>query len=179
MRTQLYAVVSAAFFATACNADKDSKQTPGKRVESSNMALYQKDTFANRFHPNYSLSKSDTSNIWLDFFDTIPETISNTGEFYTYDTTKIAEKRYIFLTNLTEYAIIKINNKDVYLLKDYDKCIALPANTFKDVFSGNGFTIIFIHKGDSKDGVSYETGTLDIQNSKHQALFKIHGGYKL
>jgi hypothetical protein len=126
------------------------------------------------------LTATDSSNIKLDFFNTIPETISKMGEFYSYDTTKLADNKYIFLTNLTEYAIIKVNNKDIYLLKDYDKCLSLSENTFKDVFSGNGFTIIFTHQlVDHNNGLSFETGTVEIRNSKYKNLFKIHGGYKL
>jgi len=101
------------------------------------------------------------------FFDTIPETISSPGEFYTYDTTKIAENKYIFLTNLVEYVIIKVNSRHIYLKKEYEKCSALPDDTFKDIFSGNGYKIIFIHKKiEHNDGVIYERGTLEIKNSK-------------
>jgi hypothetical protein len=181
--TRLCSLIFIPFFTIACNSHKDPKQIPFNKRDTPSTPLYERDTLANnsiRLRPNYSLTKIDTSNIKLAFFDTIPETISSMGEFYSYDTTKIANNKYIFLTNLTDYAIIRVNGKDVYLLKDHDKCLALSENTFKDVFSGNGFTVIFTHKGiDHNNGTSYETGTLEIKNSKYQAIFKIHGGYKL
>jgi hypothetical protein len=145
-------------------------------------ALFEKDTTTGTItiRPNYSLTKIDTSSIRLNFFDKIPETISFRGEFYTYDTTKLANDKYIFLTNMTTYAIIKDNGKDIYLEKENDKSLALPQNTYEDIYSGNGYKITFIHKV-IKDGYgkSNEIGKLIIENSRHQLIVKIHGGYNL
>lgn len=102
------------------------------------------------------------------------------GEFYSYDTTKLADNKYIFLSTLTNYGVIKINGKDVYLDKKHDKCVALLNDTYKDVYVGNGFSVIITHKLiDSNNGVSNEIGTLEIKNSKYQAAYKIHGGYRI
>lgn len=163
----------------ACNTNKDSKQVP---LQEKDIALYKRDSLPNTiaFRPNYSLIKIDTSNIELAFFDIIPETISNPGGFYTYDTTKLAENKFIFLTNLADYAIIRNNGKDIYLKKENDKSIKTSEDIFKDVFSGNGYKIVLTHKlVEHNNGVSSETGTLEIKNSKCQAVIKIHGGYKI
>jgi hypothetical protein len=145
--------------------------------------LYERDTLPNghiKLRPNYSLQQIDTSNIELTFFDTMPETISNMGEFYSYDTTKLAADKYIFLTNLNEFAILKNKGRDIYLKKEHEKCLQLSETEFKDVFSGNGWTANLIHKKiKHNDGATYEKGTLEIQNSSHQLIIKVHGGYRL
>ena len=163
----------------ACNANKDLKQVP---LQEKDTALYKRDTLPNTitFRPHYSLTKIDTSNIELAFFDIIPETISNPAEFYTYDTTKLTENKFIFLTNVADYAIIRNNGKDIYLKKEHDKSLKTSEDIFKDLFSGNGYTIILTRKlVGHNHGVSSETGTLEIKNSKYQAIIKIHGGYKI
>ena len=166
----------------ACNLNKNPEKTLSDQSGISPIELYEKDTLPNggiRLRPHYSLTKFDSSTIRLNFFDTIPETISSPAEFYTYDTTELKDKKYIFLTNLVEYAILKIKGRDIYLKKGYEKSMELPENTFKEVFAGNGYSVIFIHKKiKHNDGATYETGTLDIKNSEHQTIIKIHGGYK-
>jgi hypothetical protein len=165
-----------------CNLDKNSKKLPISQSDTIPSELYERDTLPNgsvRLRPYYSLIKIDSESIKLDYFDTIPETISKPAEFYTYDTTQLKGDKYIFLTDLVEYAILKIRGKDIYLRKEHEKCLALSEDTFKDVFAGNSYSVIFIHKKvDHNNGTTYETGSLDIKNSKYQVLIKIHGGHK-
>jgi hypothetical protein len=63
-------------------------------------------------------STTDDTNFRLDFFKSVPDTIDGCGEYFTYDTSKIANDKYIFLSNLTDFAIIKINGKNIYLNRD-------------------------------------------------------------
>jgi len=177
--TKLLSIIIIVLHLLACNTNKDSKQVP---LQEKDTALYKRDTLPNTivFRPNYSLIKIDSSHIKLAFFDIIPETISNPAEFYTYDTTKLSENKFIVLTNLVDYAIIRNTGKDIYLQKEHDKSLKISEDIFKDVFSGNGYTIILTTKVvDHDNGVSSETGTLEIKNSKYQAVIKIHGGYKI
>jgi uncharacterized protein YcfL len=166
-----------------CNSKKNSKLNRPVISDTSSSALYKKDTGLNHviyYEPNYSFIKFDTSNITLNFFDKVPETISFKGEFYTYDTTKLADNKYIFLTNMGSYAIIKNNGRDIYLEKKYDKCLALSHNTYKDVYSGNDYEIIFLYTEiDAGYGKSSDIGKLIIENSRHQLVVKVHGGYNL
>ncbi len=171
------------FCAISCSLHKEPKQINLSTGDTLQLHSYIKDTLPNkniRFRPNYLLTKTDTSNIKLNFFDTIPETIGSSGEFYTYDTTKLAPNKYIFLTSLVEYAIIKVKGKDIYLKKEYEKCVALPGDTFKDIYTGNSYMVIFIHKIiKHNDGVTNEIGTLEIKNSKHNVTINVHGGYRM
>ena len=167
----------------ACNSSKEKNQNDITRDAMQSLELYKRDTLSNgniRFRPHYSLIPVDTSIIHLSFITTIPETIPGARELYTYDTTQLTSKRYIFLTDLTEYAIVKNNGKDIYLMKQYEKCETLSDNTFRDVFLGNGYTIKFTHKKlKHRKGKTYEIGVLEIENAKHKTIINIHGGYEL
>ena len=180
--TRIFSIMLFTSCMLSCNSNKNPKQITLNKNDTLSTPLYERDTLPNgsiRLRPNYSLTKNDTSNIELDFFDTIPETISSPGEFYTYDTIKLVSNKYIFLTDLVEYAIIKMKGRDIYLRKEHKKRLELREKTYKDVFSGNGYVIIFIHKEiEHSNGATYEIGTLEIKNSKHQTTTKIHGGYK-
>jgi hypothetical protein len=188
---QLTRLILIAFLCSSCNSHKTSKQsiasitdTSSSHFDTSSNPLYWRFISPHnpiQYMPHFSLVQTDSSQINISFFDTIPETISpKMGEFYSYDTTKLADNKYIFLTTLTNYGVIKINGKDVYLDKKHDKCVALLNDTYKDVYVGNGFSVIMTHKLiDSNNGVSNEIGTLEIKNSKYQAAYKIHGGYRI
>ena len=54
----------------------------------------------------------------LDYFKTMPKKFGLQGDYYTYDTTKITNDKYIFISDLTDIAVIKINGKDIYLKPD-------------------------------------------------------------
>lgn len=181
MSGRFLAIVSIIFFLIACDSHKIYKHPAFLHEDT--LLVYQKDTLPNGniiINPNYSLIKSDTSIIRLSFFDTIPESIERSGEFYTYDTTTIAENKYIFLTDIVMYAVIRINGKDIYLHKDYDKCKEIADNVFREVYLGNGYSIVFTFKDlHEEHGVHFGTGTLDIKNAKYQTIIKIHGSLKL
>jgi hypothetical protein len=172
-----FSFISIVFVLIACGSHKTSKHFV--LYQEDTLHLYRKDTLPNGntiIRPNFSLTKIDTSIIKIDFFDTIPESISRSGEFCTYDSIAIANNKYIFLTDIVSYAVIRINGKDIYLSKDYDKCVEIAENTFKDVYSGNAYTVIFTHKSIThNNGVWYETGTLDIKNSKNRSIVKLQG----
>src|SRR5215831_13049720 len=102
-----------------CDSSKTSKEDSPDKKDTTSAWVYLKDTTSQGaiiYRPNFSLVKIDTSQIKLDFFDSIPETISTKmGGFYTYDTTKLSKNKYIFLTDLTSYAVIRVNGRDVYV----------------------------------------------------------------
>ena len=157
----------------------DNKQPKPKTItlssDTSNTLKIRKENFT-------ILNKVDTSSFKVEFFKQIPSSISDSsGEFYTYDTTELSDKRYIFLSDLVTFAIVKINGIDIYLSKDYKKSIELSKNIFQDVYSGNGYTVLLTfhlikHLG---DGVSYNEGTLEVRNSKYKISFKVHGNIKV
>jgi hypothetical protein len=161
------------------NACCDNKQPKPKTIALSSDTLnnlkIRKENFT-------ILNRVDTSYFKIDFLKQIPSSISDSsGEFYTYDTTSLSNKKYIFLSDLVTFAVVKINGTDIYLAKDYQKSIELSKNIFQDVYSGNGYTVLLTfhlikHLG---NGVSYNEGTLNVQNSKYKMSFKVHGNMRI
>ena len=48
----------------------------------------------------------------LEFFNPMPPKYGLSGDFYTYDTTEISPDKYIFISDFTESAVIKIKVGD-------------------------------------------------------------------
>lgn len=122
-----------------------------------------------------SISKIDTA-LRLDFFNEIPDTISGCGEYFTYDTCKVDKDRYIFLSNLTEFAIIKINGKDIYLKKDSIESKEINDKSYIAVYKSQNFKVVLTIKQTKTydEGGAY-SGTLQIIGDKINTTIKVHG----
>jgi hypothetical protein len=124
---------------------------------------------------NPVLSEGNTT-IKLDFFKEIPDTISGCGESFTYDTTKVTKDSYIFLSNLTEFAIIKINRKDIYLKRDTIESKIINDKSYIAVYENNDYkTILTIKQNKTYDEGGFYSGTLQIISKKISTTFKVHG----
>jgi|SRR5450432_849313 hypothetical protein len=112
----------------------------------------------------------------LDFFNAIPDTLSGCGEYFTYDTTPVTKDRYIFLSNLTEFAIIKINGNDIYLKRDSFESKEINDKSYIAVYKGQYYkAILTIKQTKSYDEGGFFSGTLQIIGEKINATFKVHG----
>ncbi len=122
-----------------------------------------------------TLSQGDTT-FKLDFFNVIPDTISGCGEYITYDTSTVTNKKYIFLSNLTEFAIIKINGKDIYLKRDTIESKEINDKSYIAVYKCQDYkAVLKIKQTKSYDEGGLYSGTLQIISNKINALFKVHG----
>jgi hypothetical protein len=112
----------------------------------------------------------------LDFFKALPDTIDGCGEYFTYDTSKVANDKYIFLSNLTDFAIIKIKGKDVYLNRDTTESKEINDKSYIAVYKGQGYkAILTIKQTKTYDEGGFYSGTLQIIGDKIKATFKVHG----
>ena len=112
----------------------------------------------------------------LDFFKTIPDTIGGCGEYLTYDTSTFAKDKYIFLSNLSEYALIKINGETIYLKKDKVNSQAVNNENYVAVYQGQGYRVVLTMKQiKTYDEGGYYSGTLHVASDKLKATFKVHG----
>src|SRR6476660_9629834 len=82
----------------------------------------------------------------LDWFDTIPAAASGCTGTYTYDSVLLKKEKYIIVTDLAQFAFIRINGNQIrlkltgdYLLTDYG---ALTKKTYKAVFRGETYKVI-------------------------------------
>ncbi|HAN39172.1 MAG TPA: hypothetical protein DCQ29_09755 [Chitinophagaceae bacterium] len=76
--------------------------------------------------------KNDTElNVEIGLFNSIPDTIDGCGDFYSYEIKENQKRTYIFLSNLTEFSIMKIDGQTEYFKIEQD--------SLSD-FSGDNYT---------------------------------------
>lgn len=111
----------------------------------------------------------------LDAFKNIPSEIDGCMGAYTYSTTPLANDRYIFVTDLQELGIIKINGRNIRLKKVNH--MAITAVSSKDTYTGSGYTVILLIKGSKRTGdeVSEDIGTLEVSKGADKITIKVHG----
>jgi hypothetical protein len=112
----------------------------------------------------------------LGFFKSVPDTIDGCGEYFTYDTNNVSKNKYIFLSNLISFAIIKIDGINFYLSKDTIESKEINAKSYVAVYSGHGYkAILTVKQTTTYDEGGFYIGTLQIIGDKKKATFKVHG----
>jgi hypothetical protein len=112
----------------------------------------------------------------LDFFQSIPDTIEGCSELFTYDTTKMDRNAYIFASNLTSFAIIRIKGKYIYLNKNRQASRNLSDSSYIEVFEGNGYkAVLTVAKITGYDEGGFYKGTLEIAKGEMRNVLKVHG----
>lgn len=121
-------------------------------------------------------NKIENRSIKLDFFQEIPNKFGLQGDYYTYDTTKITNQTYIFISDLTDIAVIRINGKDIYLHTDSLNDTPRKNNTFQESWKGNGYQVLLkLQIVKDLDEEVYCKGILEIISKDMKQKFKIHG----
>ena len=120
-------------------------------------------------------SSRGSANFKLDYFKKIPDTIDGCGEYITYDTSTLAHK-YIFLSNLSDFAIIKVNGKDIYLTRDSVASKTINNKNYISVYKGHGYkAILTVRETEAFDEGGFYKGTLQIISDKTFVMFKVKG----
>ena len=85
--------------------------------------------------------KTATENldVKLDVFNSVPDTIDGCGEYYTLENENENSENYIFLSNLSSFAIIKVNGKNVFLEKDSINSKEISKDEYFEVYNGKGY----------------------------------------
>jgi hypothetical protein len=90
--------------------------------------------------------------------------------------TEVLKDRYIFLSNLTEFAIIKINGKDIYLKRDSSESKEINNKSYLAVYKSRDYkAILTVKQSKSFDEGGIYFGTLQIIGDKLNTTFKVHG----
>jgi len=120
-------------------------------------------------------SSRGAANFKLDYFKTIPDTIDGCGEYITYDTTTVKDK-YIFLSNLSDFAIMKVNGQDIYLTRDSAASKTINDKSYISVYKGHGYkAILTVRETEAHDEGGFYKGTLQIFSDKTFVMFKVKG----
>lgn len=112
----------------------------------------------------------------LEFIKSIPGSIDGCGEFFTYDSCKLSDEKYIFLSDMGDMAIIRIKGKDVQLKKSNLESKQLNAISSIDVYYAVGYKVVLRKKEEKVvDELTTYSGTLQITGKKIKATFKVRG----
>ena len=113
----------------------------------------------------------------LDYFEIYPDNIDGCGYSFGYDSINKSLSKDIFVSNITDFAIIKVNGKDIYLIKDTINSKQISEKKFIDVFFGKDFKTIINFELYNQSEESYELkGTLEVlTNNKLKKIIKIRG----
>jgi hypothetical protein len=112
----------------------------------------------------------------LDFLKSIPGSVDGCGEFFTYDTCKMTEEKYIFLSDMGDMAMIRIKGKDVVLKKSARESKQINAISSVEVYYAVGYKVVLRKKEEKVVDQFYEySGTLQITGKKIKTTFKVRG----
>jgi hypothetical protein len=125
---------------------------------------------------NQTLNPNENLEAKLDFFETVPDTIDGCGEYFTIESEKDDSENYIFLSNLSSFAIIKVSGENIFLEKDTIKSKDISKNEYFEIYRGNGYEATLKVKFiEMYDEGGFCKGTLKINNSKKETEYRIKG----
>ena len=118
---------------------------------------------------------SDTT-FKLGYFASLPDTLDGCSESYCYDKAASLDKNFIFVGNLQDLGLIKIDGKVIYLKKDTIDSKQINQTKFREVYKGQGWKIILILTTIRQiDEVSTDQGTMEIIYHSYKQIIKIKG----
>ena len=125
---------------------------------------------------NQTPTHSETDSLFkLEVFPSLPDTIDGCGEYFTYDTCS-SNDHYIFLSNLQDFAIIKINGENVFLNKDSSESKDLSDKEYISVYKNRKYkAILRVKQIKAYDEVAFYQGSLEVISEGFKRTFKVHG----
>jgi hypothetical protein len=126
--------------------------------------------------PSYLKYKNKTD-IKLEYFVGFPDIIKKDGGgMFTFDSVKLEDKKYIFLSNLSGLAVVKINKHEIYLKADSAQFTYRKDNYYQEVWRGKGLQIVLKLRvvKDFEEG-NYVEGVLELTVERTKHKIKIHG----
>jgi len=112
----------------------------------------------------------------LDFIKSIPGSVDGCGEFFTYDSLKLKDEKYIFLSDMGDMAMIRIKGKDVVLKKSTRESKQINAISSVEVYYAVGYKVVLRKKEEKEVDRFYEySGTIQITGKKIKTTIKVRG----
>src|SRR5690349_14584050 len=91
---------------TGCAGNDQANETPSKGTTKT------KDSKKGKANTtNATTTTTKAPNALLDFIKSIPGSVDGCGEFFTYDSLKLKDEKYIFLSDMGDMAMIRIKGK--------------------------------------------------------------------
>jgi YD repeat-containing protein len=134
----------------------------------------------------HSNAQSRGDFVKLNYFDKIPPELDGCNGLYTYDSVSLNRKKYIIVTDLSEFALININGNQIRLKYDGSGLLAgdnsQNKKTFNTVYNGKNIQLILNTKPEKKAAKSWEEsetwrdrGTLEIILGDRHVKIRVHG----
>ncbi len=122
----------------------------------------------------------------LNYFDRIPPEVDGCNGLYTYDTVSLKSKKYIIVTDLSEYAMINVNGNQIQLKYSGNGALAgvnaQAKKIFNTVYKGKNYQVILNTKPEKKAGKNWEEsetwrdrGTVEIIVGDRHVKIRVHG----
>ena len=160
---------------TYCSSCDPMNETPAKGGSTKNKTT-KKDSVKKDTTKKEKASPPITDGPRLDFLKSIPGSVDGCGEFFTYDSCKLKDEKYIFLSDMGEMATIRIKGKDIILKKSKRESKQLNVINSIEVYYAVGYKVVLRKKEEKVVDNYYEySGTLQISGKKIKATFKVRG----
>jgi hypothetical protein len=122
----------------------------------------------------------------LNYFEKIPPELDGCNGLYTYDSVSLNRKKYIIVTDLSEFALININGNQIRLKYEGNGLLAgdnsQTKKTFNTIYNGKNIQLILNTKPEKKAAKSSEEsetwrdrGTLEIIMGDRHVKIRVHG----
>lgn len=163
--TRLVSVIVSLLLLGSCTGSDQANESTGK-TSTTNTKTPKKE----------KASTPPSTGLKPEFIKSIPGSIDGCGEFFTYDTCKLSEEKYIFLSDMGDMAIIRIKGKDIQLKKSTLESKQLNAIKSVDVYYAVGYKVVLRKKEEKVvDELTTYSGTLQIISKKIKTTFKVRG----
>ena len=158
-------------FLTKCAGNDQANETPSKGTSTKT-----KDTKKGKAAGTTDKATAPAGGFKLDFIKSIPGSVDGCGIFFTYDTCKLKDEKYIFLSDMGDMAMIRIKGKDIVLKKNKRESKQINAINSVEVFYAVGYKVVLRKKEEKVVDEFYEySGTLQITGKKIKTTIKVRG----
>ena len=121
----------------------------------------------------FAFIKTDAQTLKLDYFTKVPTNFKDCGSLYVYDSISLAKKKYIFLADLQNQAMITVAGKQVKLTLSDSKTVG---QTNISTYTGSGYTLVLSVKTTNHTAtIDTEAGTMQITKGTKKMTLKVHG----
>lgn len=153
-----------------CSSCDPAHETPPKSGSTKNKTAKKDSTKKEK------VSMPNTDGPKLDFIKSIPGSADGCGEFFTYDSLKLKDEKYIFLSDMGDLAVIRIKGKDINLKKNKRESKQINAINSIEVYYAVGYKVVLRKKEEKVVDNYYEySGTLQIIGKKIKVTYKVRG----
>lgn len=172
---RLVAVLLTLLVFTQCSSSDQANENTPKGASAKNKTA-KKDTAKKDTIKKEKSSTTNTDAPRLDFIKSIPGSVDGCGEFFTYDSCKLKDEKYVFLSDMGDQAVIRIKGKDINLKKNRRETKQINVINSIEVYYAVGYKVVLRKKEEKVVDNYYEySGTLQITGKKLKVTFKVRG----